>query len=93
MQLEVIAQGKTMIRKSGNVYVTTIKSKVLNVEIVKRNIGKQGLPLKLMRDTESGLCILGVLLPTMKKTHLLDGIVEISRNGRILKVEKREKTT
>lgn len=91
MQLEVIAQGKTMIRKSGNVYVTTIESKVLNVEIVKRNIGKANLPLKLMRDTESGLCILGVLLPTMEKNPLLDEVLEVSRNGRIINIERKKK--
>lgn len=92
MQLEVIAQDKTMIRRSGNVYVTTITSKVLNVEIVKRAIGTKDLPLKLMRDTETGLYILGVLLPTLKKTPLLDGVVEVSRSGRIISV-KRKKTT
>lgn len=95
MQLEVIAQDTTLLRKSGNVHVVTITSKLMNIEIVKRNVGKQGkpkLPLKLMRDKESGLYILGVLLPTLKKTPFLDGVVEVSRHGRIISVERKEKT-
>lgn len=46
---EVLIKDKTMIRRSGTVYVATVPSALMKNPIVKQSEGKQG-PIRLVRE-------------------------------------------
>lgn len=87
MNLEVFAEDVSVIRHSGNVYVVTIRSNILNVAVVKQNIDKT-LPLKLMQDKDTGTWMIVLLLPKLKKVPFADVVVDVQMQGRHLTVEK-----
>jgi len=71
---EEILKDRTMIRKSGNVHVTTIPSALMKNKTVKNNEGKQG-PIRLVRKG---------------RQMFLQIPLQISFDGRIIEVERKK---